>query len=244
MEPSEIKALRLSKNLNQTQFGEIFGIGKAAISNWEKGRASPSSAAMKLLNDLKNGDLIVSELSELESKLLEQNVKIGGFKDAEDYLTTSLKHLLTEGSFMSILPSKDTVKAKLNTIEDFPQIQYQVYGKKGDMAAGQPAVNETVGETISIRSLLDPAYHVVFEVNGQSAEPEYMDGDRWLVDIRKKGFTPKKGVPAVFSDTNGCYLKIYQGGNKPFRSVNPDHPDLEAGDMLELVGYPVEKVED
>ena len=70
-----------------------------------------------------------------------------------------------------------------------------------------------------------------------------MDGERWLVSIEKKGMTPKKGKPAVFRDAQGCYLKLYEGGKNPFRSVNPDFPDVHPGDGLELVGYPVERAE-
>lgn len=112
----------------------------------------------------------------------------------------------------------------------------------GSMAAGEPVESQTEGETLAADSDLDPASHVIYEVNGQSAEPQFMDGERWLVDISKKGKTAKKGVPAVFRDSQGCYLKIYQGGKTPFRSVNPDFADVEPSDSLELVGYPVERV--
>jgi len=108
------------------------------------------------------------------------------------------------------------------------------------MAAGQPC-ETTVDEFFAVASKLNPANHIILEVCGQSAEPRYLDGDRWMIDISDMGYTPKKGVPAVFSDENGNYLKIYQGGDS-FQSVNPDHKDLYPGESLKLVGYPVEKV--
>jgi len=105
MSPQEIKDLRISKKMNQAQLGDICGVNKSAISSWESDARKPSKAALKILQQLRDGDLIVSEISDLELKLLDQNVTVGKFKSREDYLTSSLKHLLVHGTFLNLLPS-------------------------------------------------------------------------------------------------------------------------------------------
>lgn len=37
-----IKTLREEKGLNQTEFGELFGVSQKVISNWEQGRNQPN----------------------------------------------------------------------------------------------------------------------------------------------------------------------------------------------------------
>lgn len=104
MKPQEIKELRTSKKLTQQQLAELLGFNKSAVSSWESGDRNPSGPALKILHQLRDGELVVTELSELELKLLDENVKAGKFNDREDYLTKSLKHLLVHGAFLEIQP--------------------------------------------------------------------------------------------------------------------------------------------
>ena len=118
MSPIEIKDLRKLKKLTQEQLGEICGVRNSSVSRWEKGVDSPSGPALKILKQLQNGDLTISQISELELKLLNQNVTVGNFRNREDYLTASLKHLLVHGSFLDILPERDTGPALRMVAED------------------------------------------------------------------------------------------------------------------------------
>lgn len=98
----EIKALRLARKLTQDGLGELCGVTKASVSRWENDKDTPRGSAMKILSQLASGDLVVSQVSELEVKLLDQNVEVGNFRNKEDYLTASLKHLLMHGKFMDM----------------------------------------------------------------------------------------------------------------------------------------------
>jgi transcriptional regulator with XRE-family HTH domain len=102
MNSEEIKRLRLSKKLTQEQLGELCGVEKASVSKWEKAKTQPSGSSRKILEQLASGDLVVTQVSDLELKLLDQNVETGGFADREEYLTASLKHLLVHGRFMDL----------------------------------------------------------------------------------------------------------------------------------------------
>ena len=99
MNAIEIKKLRTEKKLTQTQFGDICDVDKALDSKWEKGKNNPSGGALKILQQLRDGELVVSELTDLEVKLLDRNVAEGNFKSRENYLTASLKHLIEHGRF-------------------------------------------------------------------------------------------------------------------------------------------------
>ena len=102
MKPEEIKDLRRNKKLTQTKLGELCGAKKSAVSLWESGKNTPSGPALKMLHQLRDGDLIVSQVSELETKLLDKNVEVGKFKSREEYLTESLKYLIMHEEFMPI----------------------------------------------------------------------------------------------------------------------------------------------
>jgi len=134
MNPEDIRIFRKGKKLTQESLGELCGVSKAAVSRWEKGIDSPSGSAMKILQRLKSGETVVSELSDLEIKLLDQNVSIEKLKDREDYLTASLKHLLQFGEFLSIANSGNTIpmpqkKAHLMAAAGSPILAEGVHGR-------------------------------------------------------------------------------------------------------------------
>jgi DNA-binding transcriptional regulator YiaG len=48
----EIRELRLARNLNTKQFGELVGVSARTVEDWEQGRRKPSGSAMILLTQL------------------------------------------------------------------------------------------------------------------------------------------------------------------------------------------------
>lgn len=191
-------------------------------------------------------DDVRAEVEELAKKYQVSTATVGlwAFSALLEYVKRNKGKVILPLDFDDILKNDSFINATPNIT---PRINEDTRPLKdfrfpGCMAAGEPAESQLSGETIRVASDLDPATHAVYEVNGQSAEPEFMDGDRWLVELVPEARTARKRTPAVFQDENGCYLKIYNGGKVPFASVNPDFPDVHAGDSLSLVGYPVEKV--
>lgn len=60
------KKLRLFKNLNQTEFADLFGITRSTVGSYEEGRAEPKLDTLLKIADyfsLKVDDLIRSELT-------------------------------------------------------------------------------------------------------------------------------------------------------------------------------------
>ena len=148
----------------------------------------------------------------------------------------------------------EAAKAEFSNVADFPiadetAAEYQSgpdhigtfteFRFVGSVAAGQP-VEALRDETLSIESGLSPENHVIIEINGESGGDEFPDGSRWLVEtFPGEARTARKGKPAVFQDSQGCYLKVFKGRDKPLVSVDPSHDDVIPSDGLELVGYPI-----
>lgn len=120
-------------------------------------------------------------------------------------------------------------------------VSSQEYHFYGSVAAGQPVESE-VNDIIIVHSVLNPANHIVYEVNGGSGGKQYPDGSRWLCEIFPgETRTARKNTPAVFRDSQGTYLKIWDG--KRFKSVDPNFPDVQPDETLQLVGYPIEMID-
>lgn len=64
MNPSEIKALRKSLKLNQTEFGEKIGASLRTIQTWEKGDAQPSAQKLMALIALSEGISVLEPKTE------------------------------------------------------------------------------------------------------------------------------------------------------------------------------------
>ena len=102
MTAHDIKELRKEKKLTQSEFGKLCGVSGASVSRWEHGVDNPSGGALKILEQLKSGELITANITPLETKLLDQNVAMSNYDNREDFLTASLKYLLIHGDFMPL----------------------------------------------------------------------------------------------------------------------------------------------
>lgn len=109
----------------------------------------------------------------------------------------------------------------------------------GSVAAGEP-VSATLEETVAVPRAYPPG-HFVIQINGHSGEPQFMDGERWVIDGRDC-FTPKKDKPCVVSDGYGSYLKKWNPKRQAFESINPAFNDVIPLADAKLQGYPVEKL--
>lgn len=109
----------------------------------------------------------------------------------------------------------------------------------GAVAAGEP-VEAPRDEVLRVPREF-PEGHFIVEVNGQSMEPDFIDGDRWIIDGRNK-YSPKNGAVCVVSDGQGSYLKRWNRKTGNFESINPDFKDILPANEAKLQGYPVERL--
>ncbi len=55
MEPREVYELREALNLNQAQFGQLFGVHPMTVSKWERGLLRPNHYQTSLMREFKKG---------------------------------------------------------------------------------------------------------------------------------------------------------------------------------------------
>lgn len=73
----KIKSIRLTKGLNQGEFGALFtpGADKSIVSRWEKGISIPSADRLKIISEIGNitiDDLIYGTIEEALRNLLQE----------------------------------------------------------------------------------------------------------------------------------------------------------------------------
>ena len=130
----------------------------------------------------------------------------------------------------------------VSNVTDFPKPATTYIPFYGAVAAGQPVTSQRDGETLEVPGNYDPARFFVVEINGQSAEPDFQDGDRWVIDAKDSGGTPAHGKPCVVSDGYGSYLKKFNRKSGMFESINPKFSDVLPVEGATFQGYPVKKV--
>lgn len=81
MTPRQIKEYRIAKNMTQARLGELCGVKKSSVSQWESGSTVPSGKAKMELEKLLNGDQAVLPLSPVEQRLMAQLIQIRKAKD-------------------------------------------------------------------------------------------------------------------------------------------------------------------
>lgn len=57
----DVRQLRRSLNMSQTEFADKFGIGLTTLQGWEQGRRSPNGATRVLLNLIARSPDLVEE---------------------------------------------------------------------------------------------------------------------------------------------------------------------------------------
>ena len=132
----------------------------------------------------------------------------------------------------------DIIEGKQN-IAEFTDPEAFEFPFLGAVAAGEP-VSAPLDEMVTSTKDYGPG-HFVVEVNGQSAEPDFIDGDRWVIRAVETG-TPANGKPCIVSDASGSYLKQWNRKESVFESINPKFSNVIPGQEAKLQGYPVEKL--
>lgn len=222
MKPNEIKELRAEKKLSMEALGTLCGVTKATVSRWEKGDRNPSGAALLRLKELSRGDIVPVTFTDLELKLLDENVRKGGFRNREDYLTSSLKHMIQYGSFKS----EDSQQS--STMSDDEEPAYYTLPHPMAIAAGSGQDGDHLGEIVVSREY--PPNHFAFRVVGDSmddgSEQGIPDGSIAIIEAMPEGQPyAKNGEIYAWHTPDGMTLKRFMrgsGGKHALVSLNPD----------------------
>lgn len=101
MIPEEIRSFRKQKGLSQEAFGELCGVRKSTVSEWESGKSKPSGSAAILLEEYLSGNRCLVPLTTREERILDEAVQRGNFSSREEFLVACLTHLIRNGDIDS-----------------------------------------------------------------------------------------------------------------------------------------------
>lgn len=90
MNGKQIRAWRLSKNMDRKELAALCNASPATVANWELDRNVPHGAALAKLNSLMAGEVAVVSLSPQEERLLNELVARGGYASRIAFLTDAL----------------------------------------------------------------------------------------------------------------------------------------------------------
>lgn len=104
VEAQDIRDFRKHKGLSQEALGQLCGVKKSTVSEWESGKSRPSGSAAILLGDYLSGKRCLVPLTSKEERLLDEAVQRGGFNGREDFLAACLMHLIRHGGIDNVPP--------------------------------------------------------------------------------------------------------------------------------------------
>ena len=103
--PTNIKFLRISKNLSQKQLGTVFGYSDTTISNWEKGTRIPESLDLPRIASYFNVNI-----DDLMSKDLRfNNQKVSTISEVKNNISNLSEEDMNKQSKESLINMVDTL---------------------------------------------------------------------------------------------------------------------------------------
>ena len=195
-----IRFFREKKNLEQKAFAVMLGVTANAVSNWECGRSRP---------DVNLLPAVCSALDITLYDLYDVAAPDERFSPREKALVNGYRKL-SLGNQYAIDKAVETLGFVQNA-ESRPEIRRLMYFSRS-LAAGvaDPTEFEQDAEPVYLYASpeVDRADYV-FNVNGDSMEPDYHTGDLALVEKLGAGASLRYGEIGAFIVGNETYIKQY-----------------------------------
>ncbi len=205
-----IRFYRKKKGMEQKQLAQMLGITGNAVTNWENGRSRPDIQTLPRLCEILNVSLY--ELLGLpdpyvQYTLDEQNMMT-------DYRTLSEAHQ----KFIQKMVSDLRMTEKLVVMR--PVIKVSHPPRSLAAGVGDPSECYDEAEELYLHSspLIDSADYI-FDVSGDSMEPNYHNGDMVLVRKLSSISDLNYGDVGAFTMENELYIKVFE--EEGLRSYNP-----------------------
>lgn len=237
-----LKNLRISAGYSQKQVYEHFGIPQSTFSSWEVGKSEPSGEMLMKLCELYKCNNILESFSDTVSDVLFTDSEwriIEKYRALDDHGRESVDFILNKESKRTEsiaaqsariteleaaqVPSNEQAATitELHPYRDStfctPYFRGGISAGSGIFILGNEAVDEL--EIPDIPKYRDANYAV--DVNGQSMEPDYMDGDIVLVS---QGKEMHPGDVGIFIVDGSAYIK--EMGHTELISRNTDFPNI------------------
>ena len=205
-----IRYYRKKKGMEQKQLARMLGITGNAVTNWENGRSRPDIQTLPRLCEILNVSLY--ELFRLPDPYIqytpdEQNM-------ITDYRALSEAHQ----TFVQKMVSDLRMAEKLVVMRPITKVLHPPRSLAAGV--GDPSECYDDAEKLYLHSspLIDRADYV-FDVSGDSMEPNYHNGDMVLVRKLSSVNDLNYGDVGAFTMENELYIKVFD--EKGLRSYNP-----------------------
>ena len=224
-----IRFFREKKNLEQKAFAARLGVTANAVSNWECGRSRP---------DVNLLPAVCEALDITFYDLYNMKLPDNPFSAREKALVDGYRRL-SLGNRYAIDKAVETL-GFIQDAESRPEIRRLLYFSRS-LAAGaaDPTEFEQDAEPVYLYASpeVDRADYV-FNVNGDSMEPDYHTGDLALVERLSGGASLRYGEIGAFIVGNETYIKQYEADG--LHSLNHKYEVLRFGEDQAV--YPIGRV--
>lgn len=224
-----IDYLRAQRNLSMEAFGELVGKNKSTISRWIKGTRFPT---------IEEAENIAEQFN------LPLNVLLFGAKDSENLFETYIRlEPLRQEKVIDFADHELEEQNKVINLDDYnkkdgdPRVDETL---EGYLSAGTGEyLNETVAEPIRIPKSIIPEhpYDMILQVNGDSMEPMFENGEYVFIHKTKE---IRSGQIGVFIIDGESYLKKVYINDDHLRlvSLNKEYEDLvfDSVNDINLIG--------
>ena len=214
-----IRFFREKKNLEQKAFAARLGVTANAVSNWECGRSRP---------DVNLLPAVCEALDITFYDLYNMKLPDNPFSAREKALVDGYRRL-SLGNRYAIDKAVETL-GFIQDAESRPEIRRLLYFSRS-LAAGaaDPTEFEQDAEPVYLYASPDvDRADYVFNVNGDSMEPDYHTGDLALVERLSGGASLRYGEIGAFIVGNETYIKQYEADG--LHSLNHKYEVLRFGE--------------
>ena len=214
-----IRFFREKKNLEQKAFAARLGVTANAVSNWECGRSRP---------DVNLLPAVCEALDITFYDLYNMKLPDNPFSAREKALVDGYRRL-SLGNRYAIDKAVETL-GFIQDAESRPEIRRLLYFSRS-LAAGAADPTEFEQDAEPVYLYASPEVDRaddVFNVNGDSMEPDYHTGDLALVERLSGGASLRYGEIGAFIVGNETYIKQYEADG--LHSLNHKYEVLRFGE--------------
>ena len=213
---TKLKESREEKGYKQNQFADMLGITATRLNYWEKDKREPDVAMIKKISallDVSSDWLIGNEQNADIDVILSSAEKdhIKKYRSLDEYGKQAVNSILgIEYSRCSAPPTDEP------NIIHLPKSVLKASAGTGNWLDEQQLESVSVVDTPQTKKA-----NLIIEVDGDSMEPLYSNGDNVLVNTKAEVSVGDIGIFIV--DGNGYIKKL---GDNRLISVNPEYDDI------------------
>ena len=198
---ASIRHNRIVLGLEQKELAARLGVHKNAISSWETGRTRP---------DLSLIPAICRELGITPYELFGMKEPEVLYTPREERLVSNYRKL--EEKYRKHVDTMMQSLVQAQETDNVPEL-YEIAFQPTRLAAGPDAAIRDITEAETIYLHDTPLLHradYLYQVNGDSMEPTFHNGDIVFVEYIPHGAPLQFGEIGAFAVGNECYIKEYQ----------------------------------